>query len=113
VFGSIASLPPYWPKPPATREEAALSDAMVGYWTSFARSGAPTAAGQPPWPAFGTAGAYMAFEDGPRPSADPMPRMYALHEEVVCRRRAEGNAPWNWNIGLWSPPLPPEATGCR
>jgi len=112
VFGTIARLPPHWPKPPATREEAALSEAMVGYWTSFARTGAPTAAGEPAWPAFGSAGAYMAFEDRPRPRAGLLPGMYALQEAVVCRRRAQGDTAWNWNVGLWSPPLPPQAPGC-
>jgi len=112
VFGTIARLPPHWPKPPATGEEAALSDAMVGYWTSFARTGAPTAAGESSWPAYGSAGAYMAFEDRPRPRTDLMPGMYALQEAVVCRRRAQGNMAWNWNVGLWSPPLPPQAPGC-
>jgi para-nitrobenzyl esterase len=112
VFGTIDRLPPNWPKPPATPGEAALSDAMMDYWTSFARTGMPRAAGEPAWPVFGTAGAYMAFEAEPRPAIDLLPGMYALHEAVVCRRRAQGATAWNWNIGLWSPPIPPKAAGC-
>jgi para-nitrobenzyl esterase len=38
--------------------------------------------------------------------------MYALIEAVVCRRRAEGTLPWNWNAGLVSPPLPPKTPAC-
>jgi para-nitrobenzyl esterase len=38
--------------------------------------------------------------------------MYALNDEVVCRRRAKGDQSWNWNVGVASPPLPPKA-GCR
>jgi para-nitrobenzyl esterase len=34
------------------------------------------------------------------------PGMYELHESVVCRRRATDEIPWNWNVGLISPPLP-------
>ena len=113
VFGTAARLPPYWPKPPATREEAALSDAMVGYWTSFARGGAPEASGEPSWPVYGRVGAFMDFKNAPLPSAHLQPGMYALHEAVVCRRRAQGNTPWNWNVGLWSPPLPANAPACR
>jgi len=39
--------------------------------------------------------------------------MYELHEEVVCRRRVEGNTPWNWNIGIVSPVLPAATPECR
>jgi para-nitrobenzyl esterase len=99
-------------RPPNTPAETALTDAMIGYWTSFARTGAPTATGAPAWPAYGAAHAYMAFTAAPQPSDHLMPGMYALHEAVVCRRRAVGTIPWNWNIGLWSPPLPPAAPGC-
>jgi para-nitrobenzyl esterase len=42
-----------------------------------------------------------------------MPGMYELHEEVVCRRRAAGNQPWNWNVGIVSPNLPAAAEACR
>jgi len=111
VFGAD-HLPPFWPKPPANAQEAALSDAMMGYWSSFARTGTPEAAGEPAWPLFGKTHAYMAFKDTPQPSDNLMPGMYTLNEAVVCRRRAEGNTPWNWNIGLLSPPMPAQAPGC-
>ena len=55
----------------------------------------------------------MAFEDVPRPKTHLMPGMYELNEQVVCRRRAAGGIPWHWNVGLASPPLPPEAPQCR
>jgi para-nitrobenzyl esterase len=112
VFGTLDRVPPFWPKPPADAAQTALSDAMVGYWTSFAKTGAPVASGQPDWPAFGTARAYMAFEQTPVPGTDLVPGMYALNEEVVCRRRAEGKTPWSWNVGLWAPTLPAATAGC-
>jgi para-nitrobenzyl esterase len=44
VFGTLDSTPPLWPKIPAMPEETRLSDAMIGYWSSFARTGQPRAA---------------------------------------------------------------------
>jgi para-nitrobenzyl esterase len=55
----------------------------------------------------------MAFEDRPQPRQGLLPGMYELNEAVVCRRRAQGDTPWNWNVGLWSPSLPPAASSCR
>ena len=81
--------------------------------TSFARSGAPVAAGHGAWPAYGAERAYMAFENSPVPRKNLLPGMYELNEEVVCRRRAKGGIRWHWNVGLASPPLPPEAPQCR
>jgi para-nitrobenzyl esterase len=112
VFGTLNRTPAYWPKAPPTADEAKLSDAMVGYWTSFAKTGDPKAAGEPDWPRFGPSGGFMAFQAAPQAYGDLFPGMYALHEAVVCRRRASGDLSWNWNMGLASPPLPPKAAGC-
>lgn len=112
VFGRTRHTPPYWPRIPATDEEEALSDAMVGYWSSFARTGRPEAANQPAWPAFGSNGAYMRFAETPQVAAQLYPGMFGLHEEAMCRRRAAGDQPWNWNVGIISPPLAAEAQ-CR
>ena len=112
VFGAADRLPANWPKPPSTREEAALSEAMIGYWTSFAKTGTPRAAGQPEWSPYGSTGAYMAFRQAPEMASQLFPGMYALNEQVVCRRRAAGDIAWNWNVGLWSPPLPPDPGRC-
>jgi para-nitrobenzyl esterase len=113
VFGATDRTAPNWPKIPATPAETALSDAMIGYWTSFARDGRPQAANEPDWPAFGSTGAYMAFTVAPHPSDHLLPGMYALQEQVVCRRRADGNLAWNWNVGIISPPLPGKSAQCE
>jgi para-nitrobenzyl esterase len=114
VFGTFDATPPYWPNPPQGAEETALSEAMIDYWTSFARDGRPRAAHAPDWAPFaGAGGAYMHFTDAPHLSRDLMPGMYALNEAVVCRRNAAGGIGWNWNVGLWSPPIPPAAPACR
>lgn len=113
VFGTFDGTPTHWPKIPDTEEEKKLSDAMIGYWTSFARSGRPTAEDEPAWPAYGSAGAYMDISTAPLPATHLLPGMYDLDEEVVCRRRAVGDIPWNWNVGLYSPKNPPPQPQCK
>ena len=113
VFGTADRTPARWPAVPATPDEAQLTNAMLDYWTSFARTGTPSAANQPAWPAYGSEHAYLAFEDAPHVKTHLMPGMYELNEEVVCRRRAQGGIPWHWNVGLASPPLPPPVPSCR
>ena len=113
VFGTFDGTPPLWPRPPAVPAEQALSAAMLDYWTSFARDGRPVAAHAAAWPSYGRTGAYMHFADVPRAETGLMPGMYALNEEVVCRRNAAGGIGWHWNVGLVSPPLPPPSPRCR
>ena len=112
VFGGGDRTPPHWPAIPETDVESGLSDAMLSYWVSFARDGVPSAEGQPEWRAYGDHRSYMAFDQTPVAGAHLMPGMFELVEEVVCRRRAQGNLPWHWTVGVVSPPLPPAAE-CR
>jgi para-nitrobenzyl esterase len=112
VFGTIDRTGPRWPKIPDAAPERALSDAMLDYWTSFARIGQPVAAKAPAWPAFGSAEAYMHFTDTPHPETKLMPGMYALNEAVMCRHKATGKIGWNWNVGLAAPNLPAKSTVC-
>ncbi len=105
VFGTATDTPPYWPKIPDTVAERRFATAMGDYWVSFARTGKPEAAGQAAWRPYGSDAAFLAFADIPRPGARLMPGMYALHEAAMCRRRAAGNLPWNWNAGIVSPVL--------
>jgi para-nitrobenzyl esterase len=105
VFGTFDGTPPLWPVVPKTPVETRLSNAMIGYWTSFARAGQPQAAGEPAWPVYGQTAAHMAFKDVPVAVERLLPGMFAFNEKVVCRRRAADQA-WNWNVGLWSPNPP-------
>jgi para-nitrobenzyl esterase len=106
VFGTFDGTPQLWPKVPSTPQETRLSNAMIGYWSAFARTGCPQATGEPDWPAFGTTGNYMSFTDAPHPSQNLLPGMYELNEEVVRRCRASGDIAWNWSVGIASPKLP-------
>ncbi|MEG3088334.1 carboxylesterase/lipase family protein [Sphingomonas sp. PB4P5] len=112
MFGTADKTPEFWPKIPATPTEQALSDAMLGYWASFARDGVPTATGAPRWPAYADKRGYMTFADAPKTGKHLLPGMYELNEAVVCRRRAKGRVPWNWNVGVIAPPLPPKDPRC-
>lgn len=112
MFGTFDAVGPNWPKIPDVPGERALSDAMIGYWTSFAKTGTPVAPGAPDWPAFGTDRAFMHFTATPQPQTGLMPGMYDLNETVMCRRKAGGKTGWNWNVGLASPKLPPRTSGC-
>jgi len=112
VFGTNTSTPPRWPAVPNTPEEARFTDAMMSYWATFVRGGAPSAPGQPTWSPYGAERAYMAFEDAPRMRANVSNGAYEIHEAVVCRRRAQGSVAWNWNVGVISPPLPADAPEC-
>ena len=111
VFGTLGETPPLWPKIPDTSAERALSDAMVDYWSSFAKTGRPLARGAVNWPRYSDDRGYMRFAKKPLAAAHMMPGMYELNEQVVCRRRAAGIG-WNWNVGLVSPKLPPAVAGC-
>jgi len=112
VFGAFDRTPALWPKNPDTPQEHAYADAVIDYWTSFARTGKPRATNAPDWPAYGESRAYMAFRESPVPSTHLYPGMFELHDEAVRRRRASGTLPWNWNVGMISPPLPrTEAAG--
>ena len=113
VFGTADGTPPLWPKVPAEPAEKKLSAAMIAYWATFARDGVPHAAGQPGWRPYGADRSYLAFAEAPIPRMHLLPGVYEFNEQVVCRRRAQGGIAWNWNVGLLSPPLPAQASGCR
>jgi para-nitrobenzyl esterase len=112
VFDTFDGTPPLWPKNAHTPEEDALARAIGDYWTSFARTGRPTATNAPAWPAYAPDARYMRFAATPTPERDLMPGMFDLNETVMCRRRAAGTLAWNWLVGLWAPPPPAAAPSC-
>ena len=113
VFGTAARTPPLWPKIPDSLAERRLIAAIGDYWASFAATGRPIAKGGPDWPDYADNRGFLHIADTPRAGHNLFPGTAALHEAVVCRRRAAGDVPWNWNIGVASPPLPPKTEGCQ
>lgn len=112
VFGTANMTPPPWPKVPDTASEARFAEAVGDYWAGFVKTGVPSAAGQAAWPSYTHDEAYMHLAETPQAGTHLLPGVYKLQEEVVCRRRAQGDQPWTWNFGILSPPLPPKAPGC-
>lgn len=112
VFGTFGEIPAGWPAIPNTAGERQLSGAMLDYWTSFARSGRPSATNGPAWEPLVPSGSYMTFGDVPRSSKEFMPGMYELHEQVMCRRREAGTQSWNWRTASIAPVIP-TARGCQ
>lgn len=112
VFGTINSTPSSWPVIPNTPEERRISDAMVDYWASFARTGAPVATDGPAWAPFSHDRSYLIFNHGPTLSTQFMPGMFALHEQAMCRRRQSGAQSWNWRSGSTAPVLPEITPQC-
>ena len=65
------------------------------------------------WPAYGKDATGMVFSEVPKAWPGLARARFELHEAIVCRRRAHGSLQWNWNVGIISPPLPPEVPACN
>jgi para-nitrobenzyl esterase len=112
VFGRIGApdgWPELWPRPPDEAHERALSEAVMSYFTRFAREGAPSAFGAAAWREYRDDRAYLELGAQPRSMQRLPPGMFELHEEVIARRRAAGTQYWYVNVGLGSPPVPASA----
>jgi para-nitrobenzyl esterase len=109
IFGQVgpsATLGPNWPRPPLTSTESRLSDAMMGYWASFVKTGAPTASGEVPWPRFTARNhAYLDLDDRPAAKRDLTPAAFAWADALVARRRLQGQG-WRLDIGFSAFPAP-------
>lgn len=113
IFDTAGRTPPLWPKIPDNLAARRMINAMGDYWASFTMTGTPRAKGQPDWPDYSDKRGFLHFADVPKAGHNLFPGTAALHEAVVCRRRAAGDIAWNWNVGVASPPLPPKAEGCQ
>ncbi|ALC11164.1 carboxylesterase/lipase family protein [Sphingopyxis sp. 113P3] len=108
VFGAAGRdvpLPRNWPVPPIDSRERALSNAVIGYWTSFAKYGRPSVRDGPAWSPYGEAKVYMRFHGRAEAQAGLLSGPYALAEETTCRRRAAGQS-WIGAVGSAPPNLP-------
>ena len=103
IFGQVGAsgaLGPNWPRPPLTSAESQLSEAMMSYWTSFVRDGAPRAAGNPPWPRFtARERGYLDLDERPSAGRDLEPRAFAFADTLVAARRQQGCG-WRLDIGF-------------
>lgn len=80
-----------------TEDDSLISDAMVTYWTNFAKRHDPSSKGEarlPSWPAFTDEDpAIMLFNERPQPSQVPNPdQLRGLNAYFEWRRTPEGKA---------------------
>ncbi len=106
-IGAADGWPQLWPRPPDDPRERALSEAVMSYFTTFARDGVPRAPAGPAWRPYRDDRAFLEFRGAPLAGRHLLPGMFELHEEVIARRRAAGSQHWYVNVGLASPPVPP------
>lgn len=103
VFGRIgpdAMLGPNWPQPPPSSAESDLAEGMMSYWTSFVRTGRPTAAGEPDWPRYTRQQhSYLDIDARPTAARDLTPAAFAFASALVDERIRQG-LPWRLNIGF-------------
>jgi para-nitrobenzyl esterase len=103
VFGQVgpnAVLGPNWPRPPLTSEESQLAEAIMSYWTSFVRDGAPKAPSNPPWPRFtAQQHAYLDLDERPSAARDLHPGAFAFADALVAGRLRQGHG-WRLDIGF-------------
>jgi para-nitrobenzyl esterase len=88
VFGHLNGLQHEQPTP----ADRVISDAMVTYWTNFAKYGDPNGKGMPSWPAFSDAHPELMYFAG-TPHAGPVPNeegLKALDAYFAWRRSPEG-----------------------
>jgi para-nitrobenzyl esterase len=80
VFGMLESVP----KVTWAAEDRTLSNAMMEYWSSFAKTGTPKASGQPAWPAFEKPGGpVMLLGDTIRVAPEPHRDRYEAFDAYV------------------------------
>lgn len=103
LFGTARQTPPLWPAIPETETEHLLSRAIGDYWISFASHGAPQAQGCADWPHWTTSEKHIRFAGKPVVETDLLPGMFDFTDEIVRRRRKDGDVPWNWNVGVAAP----------
>jgi para-nitrobenzyl esterase len=88
VFGHLNDLHNETP----TTADRVISDAMVTYWTNFAKHGNPDGRGEPHWPAFSDQHAELMYFSG-TPHLGPVPNeqgLEALDAYFAWRRSPEG-----------------------
>jgi len=89
VFGHLDQQPAM----PWRAEDRAISDAMVGYWTNFAKTGDPNGPGLPAWPKFSDADPKaMIFHGAPQAGLLPDPQHFAVIDRYMAWRRSPEGA---------------------
>ena len=89
VFGHLEQQPTM----PWRPEDHAVSDAMIGYWTNFAKTGDPNGPSLPAWPRFTAADErVMVFRGKAEAGALPDPAHFDVIERYMAWRRSPEGA---------------------
>lgn len=93
VFGNLESQASIPIAPQPTTADRAFSDKVMGYWTTFARTGDPSAPGLPAWPRYQGLGSQMLeLAATPAPVSDPDASRLQFLESF----RKDGRFPDTW-----------------
>jgi para-nitrobenzyl esterase len=84
VFGTFALSLPKVPWEPADRR---LSDAMMTYWSNFARAGDPNGPGLPKWPVYDKDDRVMHLDETIRDAPDALRARYEALDAYVRKQR--------------------------
>ena len=106
VLGNTDRITDNWPQIPDTQAERAFADRMFRSWLAFAK-------GEAPWEGYGAQGNLMHITDDFAVRSGGLGEAFRLHDELVCRRFADGKISWHWNVGVASPPNPGPVASCR
>ncbi|HEY1810485.1 MAG TPA: carboxylesterase family protein [Acidobacteriaceae bacterium] len=76
----------YWTSWIARPEDAVLSQAIIGYWTNFVKTGNPNGKGLPEWPALRPSGKAQELGQRVGPEAVPRVKKFGVFQEYLTSR---------------------------
>jgi para-nitrobenzyl esterase len=93
VFGNLINNPVIDSVTPPTKQDRVFSQAVMAYWTNFAKTGNPNGASLATWPPYGSGGAdFLELGNVIQPYAPDFLAQYQFIESF----RNDGELPLSW-----------------